>query len=69
MSHGISLAACGMSIERIEANPDKLLILARSTATTAACPMCGGQSDHIHSRYQRSLADLPSQGKRRGVPT
>jgi transposase len=63
MSCGISLAPCGLTIERIEANPDKLLILARSTATTAACPMCGGQSDHVHSGYQRSLADLPSQGR------
>jgi transposase len=63
MSPGISLATLGLSIERIEANPDKLLILARSTSTTAACPVCGGQSAHIHSRYQRSLADLPSQGR------
>lgn len=63
MSPGISLAACGMSIQRIEADPDKLLIVARPTAKAAACPRCGGQSDHVHSRYQRSLADLPSQGR------
>src|ERR1700761_183835 len=63
MSHGISLAACGLSIERIEADPGKLLILAQPVSKTAVCPMCGGRSDHVHSRYQRSLADLPSQGR------
>jgi hypothetical protein len=60
MSRGISLAPCGLTIERIEADPDKLLILARSTSRTAACPRCSGESDRVHSRYQRCLADLPS---------
>lgn len=62
MTHGISLAACGLSNERIEADPGKLLILGQPVPKTAARPMCGGQSGHVHSRYQRSLADLPSQG-------
>ena len=63
MSRGISLAPCELAIERIETEADKLLILARSIMKTAACPTCGSQSDHIHSRYQRSLTDLPSQGR------
>ena len=63
MSRGISLAPCELAIERVETEADKLLILARSITKTAACPTCGSQSDHIHSRYQRSLTDLPSQGR------
>jgi len=30
---------------------------------TAACPCCGIASTSIHSRYQRSLSDLPSAGR------
>jgi transposase len=27
--------------------------------TTARCPLCGGRSKRVHSRYERTLADLP----------
>ena len=67
MSRGISLAPCELAIKRIETEADKLLILARSITKTAACPTCGSQSDRIHSRYQRSLTDLPSQGRAVGI--
>jgi transposase len=63
MSHGISLAACGLTVERAETAADELLILARPISETATCPMCGSLSARIHSHYQRSLADLPSQGR------
>jgi transposase len=26
---------------------------------TARCPLCGKRSKHVHSRYERTLADLP----------
>ncbi|MBV8735864.1 MAG: transposase family protein, partial [Alphaproteobacteria bacterium] len=26
---------------------------------TACCPLCGRRSKRIHSRYERTLADLP----------
>jgi transposase len=63
MNRGISLAACGLTVERVETAADELLILARPISKTATCPMCGSLSDRIHSHYQRSLADLPSQGR------
>src|SRR5207244_1313489 len=34
------------------------------TAATASCPGCGRQSDRVHSRYRRTLADLPVNGRR-----
>ena len=60
---GISLAPCGLVIERIESETDRLLLVARPISTTAACPSCSGISAHIHSHNQRALADLPSQGR------
>jgi transposase len=36
-----------------------LTILASSEAAAAPCPLCGERSDRVHSRYVRTLADLP----------
>ena len=63
MAKGISLAPCGLIIERIEPEADALIIVARPTSDFAACPTCGQHSNSIHSRYQRLLSDLPSQGR------
>jgi transposase len=63
MAKGITLAPCGLIIERIEPAPDTLIIVARPASGSAACPTCGQMSDSVHSRYQRRLSDLPSQGK------
>jgi transposase len=35
-----------------------------SAQEARACPVCGHLSTHVHSRYQRTLADLPVQGLR-----
>lgn len=63
MGKGISLAPCGLIIERIESEAQALIIVARPASMSAACPACGQLSGKIHSRYQRLLSDLPSQGK------
>ena len=63
MSCGLSLAPCGLAIERLDAEGDALLIVARPVSKSAACPACGSVSAHVHSKYQRHLADLPSQGR------
>ncbi len=36
-------------------------IVAGTAASDARCPLCGNSSSRIHSRYTRSLADLPWQ--------
>lgn len=38
---------------------DCLLLTLSSTQTIVPCPLCGGLTRRIHSRYQRTLADLP----------
>ena len=63
MSRDLGLAPCGLVIERIEAATSGLVILARPTAKTADCPICGSPSARVHSTYRRSLADLPSHGR------
>ena len=63
MSRDLSLAPCGLVVERIEVEPSGLVILARPAVKTADCPICGSPSARIHSTYQRSLADLPSHGR------
>src|SRR4029453_15682673 len=39
-----------------------LTILASSEAADAASPLCGQRSERVHSRYARTLADLPWAG-------
>jgi len=63
MGRDLSLAPCGLVVERVETGAAGLLIVARPALTTAACPTCGSASTRIHSTYQRSLADLPAQGR------
>src|SRR6201996_9619804 len=64
MGRGITLAPCGLAIESIETEADTLRIGATPVSANAACPVCGTTSDQIHSRYRRTLTDLPSQGRR-----
>jgi len=44
MSRDLVLAPCGLVIERIEAATSGRVILARPTAKTADCPICGSPS-------------------------
>jgi transposase len=42
--------------------PDRITIRLIATAPAASCPACACSSTRIHSRYTRTLADLPWQG-------
>ena len=44
---------------RADAN---IILVAKTSASTARCPVCGKRSGSIHYRYTRTLADLPWQG-------
>jgi len=43
--------------------PTAAVALLVSTAATAVCPSCGTASDRLHSRYRRTVADLPGHGR------
>ena len=43
----------------MNAEAGHLIFSVASTQTTAQCPLCGSFTQRIHSRYERTLADLP----------
>jgi transposase len=51
-----------LHVETLLLDEDGLTILASSAATDVPCPLCGQRSDRVHSRYARTLADLPWAG-------
>ncbi|MEN3237977.1 MULTISPECIES: ISL3 family transposase [Methylobacterium] len=54
----------GLVVEQVDLEPDRIIISTHPRATAAACPGCGETSTRLHSRYARTLADLPRQGRR-----
>ena len=54
----LGLASCHVQI-----TAERTVILTRTTSVSAACPACGRLSSRIHSRYTRTLADLPGHGR------
>jgi transposase len=53
----------GLAVTTVAISPD-LIAIAATTAPTARCPRCDRPSDRVHSRYTRTAADLPWQGRR-----
>jgi transposase len=48
-----------LRLELIRVDGDVITLIVASTAVSASCPLCSKRSDRIHSRYVRTLADLP----------
>lgn len=61
------LIPAGLSVVQVLSTPDHVTIVTRPTAARSACPCCGILSGRVHSRYTRSLADLPWQGRAAAV--
>lgn len=59
----LPLVPAGFVVEQVLPNPDRLVIVCRVRAHSAACPVCNQSSGRVHSRYTRKLADLPWQGR------
>ncbi len=57
-----------LHVEALLLGDDGLTILAVSEATDVRCPLCGERADRVHSRYARTLADLPWARLRRPPP-
>jgi hypothetical protein len=58
-----SLSPVGLQITNVEIAPNRILITARCRGDAGRCPDCGRSSKRVHSRYERRLLDLPSQGR------
>lgn len=61
------LIPAGLSVVQVLSTPGHVTIVTRPTAARSACPCCGILSGRVHSRYTRSLADLPWQGRAAAV--
>ncbi|WP_442919407.1 transposase family protein [Methylobacterium sp. SyP6R] len=60
----LPLIPAGLVVDQVDLEPDRIIIRPHPRATTAGCPGCGEISAQPHSRYTRTLADLPWQGRR-----
>src|SRR3954451_11926833 len=49
-------------LQSLQVRDDRLLLVLSICRPAVPCPGCGTLSTRIHSRYRRSLADLPSGG-------
>ena len=58
-----SLIPAGLVVDGILADVAILTITARALANVANCPLCGGVSSRVHSRYIRHVSDLPCAGR------
>jgi mannose-6-phosphate isomerase-like protein (cupin superfamily) len=62
--HLLPLIPAGLSVLQVLPEPDRLIILTVPKSAGSSCPLCGGSTGRVHSRYTRTLADLPWQGRR-----
>ena len=46
----------------LRADENVIILVARASSRVARCPVCVKRSGRVHSRYTRTLADLPWQG-------
>jgi transposase len=52
----------GLEVEHLSIKPDVVTIQMRTTVSVATCPLCHQPTSRIHSRYTRTLGDLPWHG-------
>ena len=52
----------GLKLEQLVANRHRVSIYLSSSAPCASCSVCGRHSGRVHSRYERTVADLPWHG-------
>jgi transposase len=53
----------GLLVQHVLPSSNHLVIVASLDQASAACPSCEVASSHVHSRYERTLSDLPCQGQ------
>jgi transposase len=58
------LPGMGLRIEAVEIDEYGLTVLVTTRRARAPCPVCGRPAGRVHSRYARTLGDLPWSGAR-----
>ena len=51
-----------LGLVRLSASETGITAVVATTAAGAPCPLCGGTATRLHSRYVRTVADLPWHG-------
>ncbi len=59
----LPLIPAGLTVLAVVSTADHVVITSSPHQPSAACPACAQVSQRLHSRYQRTLADLPWQGR------
>jgi len=54
----------GFVVENMTSDDNRFVIVIRAAATVCRCPSCGAVCGRVHSRYWRTVADLPAAGRR-----
>jgi transposase len=52
-------AVPGVELREVFSGAESITLVMQMTRPTAPCPLCQRDSGHVHSHYQRHLADLP----------
>ena len=52
-----------MDLDSIEVHGQSVIVYLHATSPTAACSQCGTAGSRVHSRYQRTIADLAFGGR------
>src|SRR5439155_18840551 len=52
-------ASLGLRMHQLIATSDELRLIMASSRSEACCPLCKQQTERMHSRYTRTLQDLP----------
>jgi len=55
----LPLIPAGLAVVQVLHTPERVTIFTQPLSATAACPDCGTTSGQPHSRYERTLGDLP----------
>src|SRR4051812_2158589 len=59
LTHLLVPAVPGLQLDEVQLADQMITLTICATLPTALCPVCGQPSTHIHSRYIRTIADLP----------
>jgi transposase len=62
MAHALLPDPKSLALDNIAVQEGIITFYIHTTTAMVACPDCGCCSERVHSRYQRTLQDLPWQG-------
>ena len=59
-----TLIPAGLAVGSVVEGDNRITVKAPSAAQEKTCPLCGRSSRRVHSRYVRTVSDLPCAGKK-----